>query len=124
MASVWNLEGTDIYVTSHTEDADVKLAELVVLDANNTSTLHFFGTSGDKVNIAGKVFSETNKDTLQGYRNTNATVTLTSDQGNEGDFKILKFQTKKFGPFVSLQLPGYAAETTTIYDFTAELVKV
>lgn len=124
MASIWNLEGVDIYVTTHNEDADVKMAEIVVLDANNTSNLHFFGTSADKVSIGGKVFTETNKNTLQGYRNANTTVTLTSDQGNEGDFKISKFQTKKFGPFVSLQLPGYDPDDTTIYDFSLELVKV
>lgn len=123
MASIWNLEGVDIYVTGHDEGGDVKLAKLTVLDANNSSTLHFFGSGAEEVSVDGWIFTDANKNAIETFRNAGTTVTLTSDQGNEGDFMIQEFKTKKFGPFVSLQLPGYDPDDTTIYKFSIKLIK-
>lgn len=123
MASIWSLGGTDVYVTSHDESGDVKLAKITVLDANNTSTLHFFGSGAEEVSIAGWIFTESNKNALESLRNSGTTVTLISDQGSEGDFMIQEFDTKKYGPFVKLQLAGYDPEDTTIYKFQAKLIK-
>lgn len=124
MASLWQLGSTDVYVSAHDPSSDVKLAELTVLDANNTSVLHFFGSAATKIEVAGWVFSETNKQNLQDYANQNTTIALTSNRGNEGNFIIKDLKLKEFGPFVSLQLPGYDPETTSIYKFSAGLIKV
>lgn len=124
MASIWSIEGIDLYVGGHDEGGDVKLAKLTVLDANNTSTLHFFGSGAEEVSVDGWIFTDANKNSMEGFRNTGATVTLTSDQGNEGDFIMQEFKTKKFGPFVDLQLPGYDPDNTTIYKFSAKLIKI
>lgn len=124
MASIWNINGVDVYTTGHDESGDVKLAKITVLDANNTSVLHFFGSGAEEVSIEGWIFTEANKNSVEGFRNTGTTVSLTSDQGSEGNFIIQDFKTKKFGPFVSLQLPGYDPDDTTIYKFSAKLIKV
>jgi hypothetical protein len=123
MASIWKLGSVDVYVLGHDESGDTKLAKLTVLDANATSVLHFFGSGAEEVSVDGWIFTDANKNTIEGYRNTGATIVLTSDQGSEGNFVIQDFKTKKFGPFVSLQLPGYDPDDTTIYKFTAKLIK-
>jgi hypothetical protein len=124
MASLWRVGDVDVYVLNHDSSSNVKQAEIVVLDANATSVLHFFGSGAKSIEVGGWVFSEANKTTLEGYANANTTVILTSNRGNEGNFKVQDFKTKEFGPFVSLQLPGYDPDDTSIYKFSAKLIKI
>lgn len=123
MASIWKIGTVDIYVDAHTIEKDVKIAKLTPLDSVGTSTLHFFGSGAEEISVGGKVFSETNVAAIETYANAGTTVALTSEQGNEGNYKIQSFSAKKYGPFVSLSLTGYA-EDDTIYDFQMKLLKV
>lgn len=122
MASIWKLGSIDVYVTQHDSKGEVKMAKITPLASNGTSVLHFFGSGSEEVNISGWLFTEANKASIETYRNAGTTITLTSDQGNEGSFKIMDFEVKKFGPFVRLSLTPYDPIATTIYKFSAKLV--
>jgi hypothetical protein len=124
MASLWKIEDVDVYVTGHDPAGDVKLAELVTLDSVGTSTVHFFGSGAEKRSVNGWIFSETNVDTIRGYRDNGTTVSLTSNRGDEGDYIIQECNFKEFGPFVRLSLTGYDPTSTSIYQFQAKFIKV
>lgn len=124
MASIWSLGGTDVYVNKHEMKGDVKLAKLTPLDSTNSSTLHFFGSGAEEVEIAGWIFSEANVSAIETLRNAGTTAALVSDQGSEGNYKILSCDFSKFGPVVKLSLTGYDPDDTTCYKFSAKLIKV
>src|SRR5574341_1933914 len=104
MASIWKLGSIDVYVGQHDSKGDVKLAKITPLASAGTSVLHYFGSGAEEVSIGGWIFSASNKATVEGYRDNGTTISLTSEQGNEGNFKINDLELKKYGPFVRLSL--------------------
>jgi hypothetical protein len=122
MASIWKIGSVDVYVTGHNESGDIKLAKITPLDSTGSSVLHYFGSGGQEVSVDGWLFSEANKSSLRTYRDNGTTITLTSDQGSEGSYKIQSIEFKKYGPYVKLSLTGYST-TATIYKFQAKLVE-
>ncbi len=121
MDSMWKIGSVDVYVDGYQTEAPKQEAEHIVLDATGSSELHFFGSGTEKVTLEGFVFTETNKSTLEGYRDNNTTLTLTSDQGSEGSFKIdirfIRYRACK------VNVPGVSS-TATVYRFQATLKKV
>src|SRR5574341_1328600 len=105
--------------SQHDSKGDVKLAKITPLASAGTSVLHYFGSGAEEVSIGGWIFSESNKATVEGYRDNGTTISLTSEQGNEGNFKINDLELKKYGPFVRLSLTGYNPTTTSIYKLQA-----
>ena len=122
MASIWKIGSVDVYVIDRENAPEPKIAEIVPLDADDSSHLHYFGSAATKITVRGKVFSETNRAALETYAKDFTTVALTTDSGGAGNFKIMDFKANQYGPFVELSLPGYAKDDT-IYDFTCKLVK-
>jgi hypothetical protein len=122
LSSIWKLGSVDVYVLKHKESGDVKLAKITPLNYTASSVLHYFGSGAQETTIDGWLFTDAHKATIQGYRDNQTTISLTSDQGNEGNFVIQTFDTDKYGPFVKLSLAGYST-TATIYKFQAKLIK-
>lgn len=123
MASIWSIGSVDIYVTGRQNQSDVKMAKITVLDADGSSNLHFFGSGAREITVRGWLFSESNKTTLENYAEDNTSVTLTTDSGSAGSFKIQDLKLDQYGPFVKLSVPGYA-EDDTIYNVNCKLIKV
>ena len=122
MASIWKLGGVDIYVNAENDGGEIRIAELIPLDSQGTSILHGFGTGTDTISIGGKVFTETNKNTLRGFKTAQSGVALVSDQGTVGTFIITQWSLKRVDA-KKVFIPG-VAEDATVYDFDFTLKKV
>lgn len=121
MASIWSLGGVDIYVSDYSSEGDVKISEHVVLDAESSSVYHYFGSAAEKVSIQGHVFTETDRNSLESKRDGGDTVALVSDQGSEGNYKILSAEFNRLQS-CKIVVPG-VAEDTTAYRANIRLSK-
>jgi len=122
MASTWKLGSVDAYTSDYQSEGDVNIAKLTPLDANNSSSVQFFGAGSEAVKITCWIFGETNKGALETYRNAGTSITLTSDQGNEGSFKIMSLSFKRVDA-ISVNISGITS-TATVYKAQVQLVKV
>ena len=122
MASLWSVGSVDIYVNDDKSEASVNLAKIEVLDATGSSVLHYFGTGTEERSVSGWMFGESDKGTLEGYRDNGTTVTLTSDQGNEGSFIVKDASFSRYGPVVRVSVPGVST-SATVYKVKVDLLK-
>lgn len=120
MASIWKIGSVDVYIDGYDTDGDVKLAKLTPLDATSSSELHFFGSGSEEVGLAGHVFTESNKSSLETLRDNGTSFTLTSDQGNEGTFKFTSLKLDRVNA-VKVSLAG-VSEDATVYRLRASIV--
>ena len=113
----WSLGGITIYVDSDEMDYEANLAIQEILDAT-TNTITFFGANSERRTI-GFTLDETvsagGKASLATARSTDADVNLTSDQGSQGNYRILSFRP------VRIQALN---KSSPCYRCVAELIKV
>lgn len=64
MASIWKLNGADIYVSEYSEQVDPQIAEINPIDSSN-STYHYIFTPDDEVTIEGIVVGSGTLSTLE-----------------------------------------------------------
>ena len=87
----WSLAAQTIHVDDDTEDdAEPIYGRIQILDATST-TLHYAGARSANRTI--KFWCETlaRINALRAAANANANVALVSDQGAEGNYRIMKF---------------------------------
>ncbi|MFA5572511.1 MAG: hypothetical protein WDA42_05345 [Candidatus Bathyarchaeia archaeon] len=123
MASIWKIDNIDVYVSGYESEGDVKLSKHTVLNATNSSVLHYFGSGAEEVSLQAIVFTETNRESLESLRNAGTTVTLTSDQGSEGSYKIQSISFSRMESVCRVTVPGIA-DDATVYNTRISLVKV
>ncbi len=113
----WSLGGVTISVDSDEMNYEANYAIQEVLDAT-TNTVSFFGANSERRTL-GFILDETvsagGKASLATARATDANVNLTSDQGSQGNYRIMTFRP------VRVQALNKASP---VYRCTAELIKV
>jgi hypothetical protein len=79
MASIWKIDGVDIYVDTYGESEEPQIAELNPINST-ISTYHWIYTPDKTIDVAGLVIGSGNLTLIE---NTAASVvTLTTDLGN------------------------------------------
>lgn len=122
MASIWKIESVDVYIDEKQETKAVERAEIVPLSSDGSTVLQFFGSGSDEVKVQGTVFTDANKDILIGYHEDNTTITLTSDQGDEGDYKIRNIEVNRI-LVCSVHVPGISVDAT-VYRVQLDLIEI
>ncbi len=84
MASIWSLDGNDIYVDKFAENALAQFAELNPIDSTD-SIFHFLFEPTDTFQASGTVIGESVKDAIIATKGS--TVTLISDL-SPGGFSV------------------------------------
>ena len=90
----WSIDAITIHVDKDSGGREPLYGEHDVLDATST-VLHFFGARSKTRHISGMVQSESSLSSLDTKAKTDADVTLTSDQGSQGTFRITSLQYER-----------------------------
>lgn len=111
---LWSLGGIGIYVYDDTEDtAEPVYGQIQVLDAT-TTILHYAGAKSRVRTIKFHVYGEANWNSLLSAAEADSNVALVSDQGSEGNYRILSLKGDR------VQAENY---DDIWMDGTAELMK-
>lgn len=111
-ASIWKLSSVDIYVNKDDPGVEPFIGKINPINST-TPTLHFFASERIR-KVRGRFYTEANRATLEGYVEGFTTVTLTSDKGSQGSFKMATWSCSR------LQALNYS---DTWYEFETVLVK-
>lgn len=123
MAAKWQWGGiVGIYVDEAPQEAEVRQAELFVLDGTS-STLHFFGAGSTHQKLRGLIIGDTAKNQLLTDARANTTRVLGTPYSS-GSFKIHSSPTFTPIRYVSADIDGttYDGAVTPIYRVDLELV--
>ncbi len=118
MASIWKLNGADIYVNEYSEQIDPQIAEINPIDSSN-STYHFIFTPDDEVTVEGLVVGSGTLSTLQA--GLGGIVSLVSDLVPGGQNLLFQSYSSR-REMTSCQLLDLTKpDTAPVYTVTATL---
>jgi len=91
----WSLDGVTIYVDNDTEDKGEPIyGQIQILDAT-TTTLHYAGAKSRTRTIKFWLETIASWNSLLSAAETDANVALVSDQGAEGNYRIMSLQGER-----------------------------
>lgn len=91
----WTLNGVTIHVDDDDDDgAEAIYGQIQVLEAT-TTTLHYAGAKSRVRRLRFWIETEANLNNLRSATEADSSVALVSDQGAEGDYRILKLTSRR-----------------------------
>lgn len=118
MASIWKLNGGDIYVDSYRKAHNPTIAEHNPIDSSESSIYHFVFEPDNEITIEGHVVGDTHLGTIEGGIRTN--VTLITDLLPGGitvllqrlDVTRLNISCQSIDPTLAVGSPVYRVTAT------------
>ena len=118
MASIWKLNGADIYVSEYSEQIDPQIAEINPIDSGQ-STYHYIFTPDDEVTVEGLVVGSGTLSTLEA--GLGGLVSLISDLVPGGETLLFQNYSAR-REMTACQLIDMTKPTTApVYTVTATL---
>jgi len=116
----WNFNGTRIYVNKLETSNPQIIAKLQPLDTD--TVYHVFGWEKEKMNLAGLIVTNTDKEALEALYKTGLSYTLSGPEGSIGDYlvKEVKFNRLETVYICLYGRPGLDPYTPQ-YDVALEL---
>lgn len=119
MASIWKLNGADVYVDTYSKDSKPDIAELNPINNDEASIFHYLYTPTKTISIEGTVIGESYKNTIESGAGSN--VTLITDLVPSG-FLVLLMGVTFNRQNVSCQIVDLSQpDTAPVYRMSAEL---
>jgi hypothetical protein len=118
MASIWKLNGADIYVSEYSQGIDPQIAEINPIDSSN-STYHYIFTPDDEVTIEGIVVGSGTLATIEA--GVKSLVTLISDLIPGGETLLFQNYSSRREMTVCQLIDMTKPTTAPVYTVTATL---
>ena len=113
----WSIGAVTIHPPSggYIRRKEAQWAVQTVLD-DNSDHIAWFGSRSSRRTVSGIIFDTgTDLSTLEGYCDVDTSRALTSDQGGEGNYKVLSVQATRIAD---------ESRSTPVWSVTVELLKV
>jgi hypothetical protein len=118
MASIWTLNGADIYVSNYSEKVDPQIAEINPIDSSN-STYHYIFTPDDEVTVEGLVVGSGTLSNLEA--GLGGVVSLVSDLVPGGENLLFQNYNARREMVACQLLDLTKPDTAPVYTVTATL---
>jgi len=124
MSALWYWNTTPIYVSDQDIEREVKIAEIFILDATDTSK-HYYGAGSEHRTLKGLVIGDTNRNAILSDAINGTSRTLTTPWTTYPNMKIIskpKFANVKYSGG-TIDGVTYTANSTPIYQLDLEVVQ-